>query len=432
MKNSMIKQSSKSDQLGDFLKFLENSPTAWHAVGNVAAALTNAHFEELYEHESWKLSAGKSYFVRRNGSSIIAFKMPKNKPLGANVFASHTDSPSLKLKPRAVFTKENMLMVGVEVYGAPLLSSWLNRDLGIAGRVFGLNNKKELVEALVNLQKAPVTIPQLAIHLDRKVNEEGLLLNKQDHLAALLGVGQEEDALEKAILQETGLQSLLSHDLFLYPLEPPKFLGLDHAFIAAYRLDSLASVFATTQAFLNHTSQQETTIEMMAFWDNEEVGSNTAQGAASPFLSNTLERILLVTDGNREALLKLLAQSFCVSIDLTHAAHPNYLEKSEAKHRVFLEKGVALKMHASQAYATNALTAAKVLKVADEHKVPIQHFISRSDMPSGSTIGPIHAALTGMPTVDLGIGQLSMHSARELIASTDYLLLVKLIEALLA
>lgn len=420
------------EQLEKFLQFLESSPTAWHAVDNLRHLLVKAKFEELSEKDSWQLQSGKGYFVHRNGSSLVAFRMPKKHPQSAIICGTHTDSPALKLKPNAEFLKENHAMLGVEVYGAPLLTSWLNRDLGIAGRVVGLNAKGEVTEALVNLKQFAAVIPQLAIHLDRKVNDEGLVLNKQEHLAALYGLANKKNSLEKEILLQSGLKSLLAHDLFLYPLDKPRFTGCENTFISGYRLDSLASVHALAEAFVKDSKADESRFKVAAFFDNEEIGSSTAQGADSPFLPNVLERVYLSLNASREDYLRMIPQSLCISIDLAHALHPNYAEKTESGHRTFLSQGVAIKTHANHAYATSALTAAIIKKAAAAKKILIQQFVSRSDMASGTTIGPIHAGLTGMPTVDIGIPQLSMHSARELIASKDYLDLTNLISILLS
>lgn len=403
--------------LSGLLNFLDNSPTAWHAVENLRESLLKKSFIELQEGDSWKIQKGKNYFITRNGSSLIAFKTPASSPDKALVLASHTDSPAFKLKPKAEYLKENMVMLGVEVYGAPLLNSWLNRDLGIAGRVIGLNKKAEVQEKLVRLEDTPAVIPQLAIHLDRKVNEEGLILNRQEHLAALFGISDKEGLLEHLLLKETRFDKLLSHDLFLYPLEKAKLIGADKNLLASYRLDSLASVHAIVEAFLEAKKGAPNELQMAVFWDNEEIGSNTAQGAHSPFFNHVLERILLNMNLGREAYLKILTQSLCVSVDLSHTLHPNYIERHEPRHRILFNGGVALKTHAGHAYATNAASCARLLKTAESKGISIQKFVTKSDIPSGSTIGPIHAELTGMPTVDIGIGQLSMHAAREMIAS---------------
>lgn len=274
---------NKSTQL---LNFFDQSPTAWHAVVNCSRELAKHGFHELKEDELWHLKAGRSYFVTRNGSSLCAFTLPKQAPKSMHVAASHTDSPGFKLKPNAGFTKENMQLIGVEIYGAPLLGSWLNRDLGIAGRVVFTDAKEGLCEELVRLDKHPVVIPQLAIHLDREVNEKGLVLNKQEHLAALVGIGSKksmDDYIETVLMKALKIKHLLAFDLFLYPLEPARFFGEDDELIASYRIDNLASTYAILQGLLSAKHPHKDRINMAVFWDNEEIGSNTAQGAGSPF-----------------------------------------------------------------------------------------------------------------------------------------------------
>lgn len=419
------------DTLEDLLQFLDDSPTAWHAVDNLRQRLTAAGFEELEEKDAWRLKPNKEYFVVRNGSSLFAFKTPKGLLETARVVASHTDSPCLKLKPKGEFRKSNMLLLDVEVYGAPLLTSWLNRDLGIAGRVTFQKKSKDILEALVNIHTHPLTIPQLAIHLDRKVNEEGLTLNKQEHLAALAALIDEEDDtpyLETLLKKSVPFQQLLAMDLFLYPLEKARFLGQDKKMIASWRLDSLGSVHAGITAFLKQKAISSTQMPIFVVWNHEEIGSSTASGAGSPFFSDTLERICLSLGVNREGFLRLLSQSLCLSVDLSHALHPNYPQKHDPRHQPLLSRGITLKTNAQMRYATEARSAAFILALAEKLRLPIQHFVSRSDIPSGSTIGPIHATLTGMPTVDLGYAQLSMHSIRELAASQDHLDLCLLLQ----
>lgn len=415
----------------DLLTFLSNSPTAWHAIEEVRTRLLKAGLHELKESDSWKIKKGQSYFVVRGGASLIAFKTPTKEPSSALVMATHTDSPAFKLKPNAEFVKENMLMLGLEVYGSPMFSSWLNRDLGIAGKVAVLNRKGSIEERLVRLDNLAL-IPQLAIHLDRKVNEEGPQLNKQEHLAALFGIchkKEEKTALETLLKKKFDFEQLLSHDLFLFPQEKPSIIGVDDSFVAGYRLDSLASLHAILEAFIG-SKNDSNEFKMAAFWDHEEIGSRTAQGASSPFFPHTLERILLGLGYEREAYLRLLSGSLCISVDLAHAANPNYLEKHEPRHRILLNEGVVLKQHAQQAYASTASSSARLLKTAFKQKIPIQKFVTRGDIPAGSTVGPIHATLTGMATVDIGIPQLSMHSARELIAVEDHIALYKLLKSL--
>lgn len=419
--------------ISDLMHFIEASPASYQAVDEIAKALEKERCEKLALNSKWQLKAGKKYFVV-NGGALIAFQAPQKTVQEAVILASHTDSPSLKLKPNAEYVKEGLAMLGVEVYGGPLLNSWLNRDLGIAGKVLFTDTQHRTHEALVNLTQDPVTVPQLAIHLDRKVNDEGLQLNKQEHLNAVAGIYQgqskEPKFLEKMLQKLLPVKELLAHDLFLYPLEKPSLVGQGGELLAAYRLDALAAVHAIYRAFLSSKTPSATTLKMIAFWDNEEIGSQTSTGAESPFFSNTLERILYGLKLNREDYLRLLSASLCVSVDLAHAIHPNYPERHDPQHKLQLGKGVVLKTNAQKRYATDIHSAKKVIEIASKEKCALQYFAARNDIPSGSTIGPIQATLTGIPTVDIGIAQLSMHSARELIATADAIALYNLLKAL--
>jgi len=427
-----------TSEITDLLHFLNASPTAWHAVENVADRLQKAGFQPLKEEAEWVIQPGGRYYVTRNGSSLCAFIVPKAAIQDVRLLASHTDSPSLKLKPNAEFTKENMLLLGVEVYGSPLLNSWLNRDLGIAGRVAIRDAQGQLKEVLVRLDAHPVVIPQLAIHLDRNVNENGLLLNKQEHLAALAAVDLPVDVIKEGYLaqlikEQVPYQKLLGADLFLFPLEPAALVGYQKRLIASYRIDSLCSVHAITTAFVKPESQNavDATLKMAVLWDNEEIGSGTAQGANSPFLMHVLERITLAQQISRADYLRLLNRSLCISIDLAHALHPNYMERHEPRHPILLNRGVALKNNAQQRYATDARSAAQLIDLCDRHQIPLQKMVTRGDIPCGTTIGPIHAQLTGMLTVDIGTPQLSMHACRELASCRDHLYLCQLLTEIL-
>lgn len=418
-------------ETSDFFEFLQQSPTAWHAVENMRQKLLKKGFTELHEEERWRLEPGHSYFVIRNGSSLCAFIMPLHVPLHARILAAHTDSPALKIKPQAEFSKENMEMIGVEIYGAPILASWLNRDLGIAGRVSYLDKTGKVRQTLVHITDHPLVIPQLAIHLDRQVNEEGVRLNKQEHLSAIGAIKSDLTGdlpyLEWILKEKIDFQTLLASDLFLTPLEPPKHIGFAQEMIAAYRLDNLVGTYTAFEALLGSDSHQENTLQMAVFWDSEEIGSGTYHGAGSPFLPECLERIALAAKIDREGYFCLLQNSLCLSVDLGHALHPNYPEKHDPRHQLLLNNGIILKFNAQHKYATDANSAAFIVKLCHEHNIFLQKFVSRTDIPSGSTIGPINATQTGMPTVDIGIAQLSMHSARELIGTEDLLLLQKML-----
>lgn len=421
----------KNNTTQNLLKFLDSSPTAWHAVDLMRRQLEEEGFSLLEENKKWRIQRGGKYFVIRNGSSLCAFVVPEKNPKSIRLLASHTDSPSLKLKPQPEIRKNGAILFSVEIYGAPLLSSWLNRDLGLAGRVVYLDRQGQLQTSLVRLDQTPFMIPQLAIHLDREVNEKGLILNKQDHLHVLAALDEQKNSKESLLTtllrSQLKLNELLSFDLFFYPLEKARLIGYNHDLIASYRIDSLASVHAALHSLLQFSSPLKEDIKMVAFCDNEEVGSQTAQGAASPFISQTLERLLYALKLDKEDYFCLMNQSLCVSIDLAHAVHPNYAEKHDPQHQPLLGKGVIFKSHAQQRYASDARSLAPLQILAKNHNIPTQRFVSRNDIPCGTTVGPIHATLLGMPTVDIGCGQLSMHSSREIMACQDHLYLCQLL-----
>jgi len=419
----------------DLMTFLDASPTAWHAVENMEKKLKKQGFKEIQENETWELKPGQCYFVKRNHSSLCAFITPHStSPQRVRLLASHTDSPSFKLKPQPEIRKHQAILLGFEIYGGPLLTSWLNRDLGLAGRVVYYDQQHQLRQSLVRLERYPLTIPQLAIHLDREVNEKGLLLNKQEHLHALAALEQDfpsSSYLETILSEQLNFTQIVNHDLYLFPLEKARLIGYQQQLLASYRIDSLSSVHAALSAFLKNSAPLEEDIKMVIFWDNEEVGSNTAQGAASPFFNQTLERILLALQLTRDDYFQVLNRSTCISIDLAHALHPNYPERHDFNHQPLLGKGVVLKNNAQMRYASDAYSSIPVQVVAHLHQIPLQKFVSRNDTPCGSTIGPIQACQSGMPTVDIGCGQLSMHACRELMACQDQLLMHKLLEELL-
>lgn len=307
---------TKSKTIDDLLNFLNASPTSWHAVENVKLKLEEAGFQELKEGVVWSVAFGGKYFVIRNGSTIIAFQTPSEEPTALKIVASHTDSPSFKLKSNPEFVVDNMVMLGLEVYGGPLLTSWLNRDLKIAGRIFYLDKQNNKQCSLVDLDKYPVTIPQLAIHLDRGANEKGPLLKTQEHLAALAALDVKTPYLETLLKKELNAKTLLSLDLFLVPIENAAKIGFDGQMISSYRIDSLLSVHACLQALLSVKKPSQNEIKAFVFFDHEEVGSTSTQGANSPFLSQTLERILLSLNFGKEDYFRMIANSLLISVDL--------------------------------------------------------------------------------------------------------------------
>ncbi|MBB64861.1 MAG: M18 family aminopeptidase [Waddliaceae bacterium] len=417
----------------DLRRYLDHCPTAWHAVSTISEDLINAGFTALSEKERWNLEAGKKYFVTRNGSSICAFTVPSSKPKRATIVGAHTDSPSLQLKPHSEYREENMVLLGVEVYGGPILASWFNRELGIAGRISYANEKGEIQTELVDVREHPIIIPQLAIHLDREINTQGFLPNKQEHLPALAcltsKLGENERYLDKVLSPYLKGRKLLEKDLLLYPIEGSRLLGYNEELLASYRIDNLASTHSALRAFLEAEHSSSDTLNIMISWDNEEVGSSTAQGAASPFLGQVLERICHALEMDQQDWLCLLSRSFCISVDMAHALHPNYKKQYEPRHQPLMEGGVTLKVNAQQRYASNALSSGLIAQLCEEEKLNLQKFVVKSDSPCGSTIGPITATQFGMATVDIGSPQLAMHASRELTACQDHLDMIQLLRA---
>ncbi|HSW86887.1 MAG TPA: M18 family aminopeptidase [Rhabdochlamydiaceae bacterium] len=405
--------------LEEFKNFLDTSPTSWHAAYQIGNRLAMQDFIPLNENEKWQIEPGQKYFIIRGGS-VCAFSLPSSTPQRGVILASHTDSPSLKIKPRPEIRIENMLALGVEVYGHPLLTSWLNRDLGIAGRIVVTDASGNIEEKLVVIDDSPLIIPQLAIHFDREVNEKGLTLNKQEHLCPLLGLDENQHSIEDLLKRHVSFHSLLSSDLFLFPLERSRFLGLENELIASYRIDNLASAHACLTALACAHRPQKNTIQMAVFWDHEEVGSKSLEGAESPFFSEILKRIFHGLKLDKEDLFIFKRQSLCLSVDMAHAVHPNHLKALDPNHGPKLGKGPVIKYNAAQRYASNAFSAAQVIRLCQKLNLNVQSFVNRSDIPSGSTVGPLFAHHDGIATVDIGCPQLSMHSIREVMACQDY------------
>ncbi|MBM3197676.1 MAG: M18 family aminopeptidase [Chlamydiae bacterium] len=406
-----------SSLLKDFATFLQTSPTAWHCVQEVISRLNKKGFSALEEQELWHLREGHKYFVSRGGS-MAAFCLPSNRPHKILLLVAHTDSPGLKIKPHPVITQHDMNLLEVEVYGSPILHSWLNRDLALAGRCFLRHPGGEVHEELVFLDTLPLMIPELAIHLDRDVNTRGPFINKQEHLMPLLSM-QMPLTLDSLLRKSFSFETLLSFDLFLTPLESPRFLGLQKEWIASYRLDNLTSVHAAMTAIMHY--EDSPTLPIIVFLDHEEIGSKSWEGACSSFIHDLLCRLRGFYSFTEEEFLVMKRNSLCLSLDMAHGLNPMHAGKHDPNHKPLLGKGLVLKHSAELKYASSAYTLAKAIQIGERALVPLQHFVSRSDIPSGSTVGPHITASLGIPTVDLGCAQLSMHSAREMMATSDYL-----------
>jgi aspartyl aminopeptidase len=433
---------SRNASADALIGFLNASPTPFHAVETATNRLIALGAVRLDEKEPWALKPGQTAFVVRNGSSIVALRAPNDVSRPKfRIVAAHTDSPCLKLKPRPPDPSANYRQWGVEVYGGVLYNSWLDRDLGVAGRV-SLMEGGAVKSVLVRTEDRPFRIPQLAIHLDRGVNDSGLVLNAQRHLqpvlglvdpsppgiGAILGHARSDRSLEGWLEETVGAPfSALDFELHLYDTSLSGYGGLNDEFIYSGRLDNLAMSHAALEAFCleNGGAAANGTIQIAALFDNEEVGSTSAQGANSNLISSVLERALLALGGSREGALAALARSHLISADMAHAIHPNYPEKHEPYHYPLLNRGPVIKGNANMRYATNGETAALFRGLCDRAGVPAQDFINRADLACGTTIGPHVAAALGMPTVDVGNPMLSMHSAREMCGSEDHGMMIR-------
>ena len=392
-------------------EFIKKSPSAYHAVNTVKEMLDNDGYTELYESERWKLAIGGKYYVIRNGTSIIAFRTVRDAR-GFMICASHSDCPSFRVKvtPETVGAYTRL---EVEKYGGMIYYSWLDRPLSVAGRVV-VKTAEGLESKLVNLDSDLATIPSLAIHLNRGVNDGAKFNPAKDLLPLYTGAG-EKGAFLSSIAADLGVdvEHVLSHDLFLYNRDEGKRVGKDGEFILCPRLDDLGCVYTSTVAFLEAREAQS--LPMLAVFDNEEVGSETKQGAASTFLRDTLLRI----SGGESSLAVALENSFMLSADNAHAKHPASPEMSDPDNAPVLNGGVVIKYNANQRYTTDGLSDALFRTVCERAGVTVQTYCNRADLPGGSTLGSISNTRVSVPTVDIGLPQLAMHSANETAGAKD-------------
>lgn len=426
----------KNKQADSLLSFIDVSPTPYHAVANLVDSLQKKGAIELKEDADWNCEAGKFYYVVRNDSSIISFKIPAKLSLsntGFNMISAHTDSPCLKLKPQSEKKAGNYVQWGVEIYGGVLLNSWLDRDLNLSGRISYIQ-KGKLSHKFISITDKFFRVPQLAIHLHREANT-GLALNPETHMVPVLGLTDGKGGeVEKLLLGALGVKGLKAEDisgmdLFLHDSLAASYGGINDEFIYAPRLDNLAMSHAAMVALLS--TKPKSKIDIVALFDHEEVGSESAQGACSNFLNSTLERILISLGGSREDLMKAMPSSYMVSADMAHALHPNYQDKHDDSNRPLINKGPVIKTNARVRYATDSKSASKFIMLCKNAKVPYQTFAGRNDIPCGSTVGPIVSTRLGVSTIDVGNPQLSMHSAREMAGSDDHGMMIKVFEELL-
>ncbi len=414
------------------IEFLFRAKTPFHAVATMVAELKNAGFYELQEADAWKLKNNGKYFVTRGDSSLIAFSIGKQKATepGIHLVGAHTDSPCLKVKDQPEKFSHGYLTLAVEPYGGIILSTWFDRDLSLAGKAAYLDKDGNLFSALVDFEQAIGVVPNLAIHLNPKVNDSGII-NKQTDLPVLVDQVSDKksrfrDLLKKQLQKQYPKQTIkevLDFELSFYDCQKPAKVGLQQQFICGQRLDNLLSCFAGMKALIDHNSSKTC---LLVCNDHEEVGSSSTTGAAGTFLSSVLERIC----GSRETYNRAMSRSLLVSVDNAHGIHPNYQTKHDENHRPILNQGPVIKINANQRYATNSSTSSFFKMVCQSAKVPVQSYINRSDMGCGTTIGPITSTTLGVDTLDIGVPTFAMHSIRETCGADDIWYLYKALKTM--
>ena len=413
----------------ELMSFIKKSPTAFHAVDNIKQLLIDNDYEELIESKIWKIEAGKRYFVSRNNSSIIALNLGTElSQYSFNVAASHSDSPTFKIKENAeIEIKGKYTQLNTEGYGGMICSTWFDRPLSIAGRIL-IRDGNSYITKLINIDRDLVLIPNVAIHMNRTVND-GYSYNKQVDMLPLFGGSDSKTGdLKKLVAQEidANLDDIYGIDLYLYNRMEPSIWGANEEFISSPQLDDLQCAYTSLQGFLKGANSKS--INVFACFDNEEVGSGTKQGADSTFLYDVLKRVNNALGKTEEDFCRALASSFMLSADNAHAVHPNHPEKTDINNCVYLNEGVVVKSHAGQKYTSDALSIAVFKGVCESAKVPVQFFANRSDTLGGSTLGNIAMAQVSMNSVDIGLPQLAMHSSYETAGIKDTYYMIKVME----
>jgi len=405
----------------NFIHFLTDSPTPFHAIEVMRSLLVASGYAELREEDAWSLDKGK-YYVMRNASSIIAFSFPGRSEMlsGISMVGAHTDSPCLRVKPNPVLRKQGYWQLGVEVYGGVLLNPWFDRDLSLAGRVSYQDRSGQIGSALINFKRPIAVIPSLAIHLDREANKKRSINAQSDIVPVLMHAGEDDSADFSTLLAEQlqaehhdiDLDKVLDYELSFYDSQSAAITGLHDEFISSARLDNLLSCYVGLRSLIVADSA---TSSLLVCTDHEEVGSASSSGAQGPFLKSVLERLA----GSSENFIRMVDRSMMISCDNAHAIHPNFSDKHDGNHGPVLNQGPVIKTNANQRYASNSETSARFRQLCEKAGVPVQDFVTRADMACGSTIGPITATGIGVKTVDVGVSQFAMHSIRETCGSKD-------------
>lgn len=395
----------------DLIHFIAKSPSTFHAVRGIKAALLYAGFTEIREEDTWQIEKGGKYVVTRNGSALMAFTVPQEGAEAFHITASHCDSPTFKIKEDPEIADGPYVKLNVEGYGGMIMSTWLDRPLSVAGRLLVTENG-HLAEKLVAIDGTMLVIPSVAIHMDRSVNQHKEWKVQKDMLPLYGMTGAKTPFMDViAAAAKVKAENILAHDLSLYSRVPGTIWGEEREFISSPKLDDLQCAFACFRGFTQ--GQKEKYISVYALFDNEEVGSATSQGAGSTFLANTLERLARSLGYSYDETMAMIARSFMISADNAHSVHPNHPEYADPVNRPVINGGIVIKYSAAQKYATNAFSAAYFKKLCKEHDIPTQTFTNHSDNPGGSTLGNISNTVIAMPTVDIGLPQLAMHSSYE-------------------
>lgn len=413
----------------ELVSFIQKSPTAFHAIENMRKELKENGYEELLEGQRWQVQAGHRYFVTRNNSSIIALNIGTQlDQYSFNVAASHSDSPTFKLKENAeIEVRNKYIQLNTEGYGGMICSTWFDRPLSIAGRVM-VKQDNRFITKLINIDKDLVLIPSVAIHMNRTVND-GYVFNKQVDMLPLFGGSHTSTGDLKTMIADelkVSVEDIYGTDLYLYNRQHSSIWGANEEFISCPQLDDLQCAYTSLQGFLKGSNEQS--INVFACFDNEEVGSGTKQGAGSTFLYDVLHRINLALGKTEEDYYRALASSFMLSADNAHAVHPNHPSKTDVNNCVYLNEGVVVKSHAGQKYTSDAVSIAIFKGICEKANVPVQFFANRSDTVGGSTLGNIAMAQVSMNSVDIGLPQLAMHSCYETAGVKDTYYMIQVME----
>jgi len=419
--------SSAQQHAQALLDFIDASPSPWHAVQTTAAALNESGFDQLFEGDGWTLTSQGRYYVERDDSSIIAFTVGSSELAeeGFRLIGAHTDSPGLRVKPKPDTQQGAFSRVGVEVYGGPILATFTDRDLSLAGRVH-FQQDGQLTSSLIHFKKPFLRLPNLAIHMNAKVNTDGLKLNKQTELPLLIAVAneqlKEQPKIADLLAEELGLETndISAWELHACDTQAGVLYGLNDEFYANSQLDNLASCHSALSALLSDASLNANKFNVCAFFDHEEIGSNSHKGADGSFLSDVLERVAGSLNIPTENYKRALSNSFMISADMAHAYQPNFPNAYEPDHKVLVNHGPVIKVNANIRYASNSASQARFIQLCEQADVPYQQYSHRTDIGCGSTIGPMTSARLGINTVDVGNPMWAMHSIRESAGVLDH------------